>query len=173
MALRGASAEQDVQSQAMNQAVGDPAASASRPASEFRLRGALVAVPCLAVLWIAHGLTPRRAGFGTHENLGLPPCSFLAKTGYPCPSCGLTTATSAVVHGQFRAAWFAHPMGFVIVAGLAAAGLLGLGELLTGRDFLRWLRPGAWWAVVALVSLLGGWGFKVAHGLATGALPIR
>ena len=162
-----------MQSEAIEQVVGGAAAPANRPEPAIRLRGALVAVPCLAVLWIAHELSPRRAGYGTHENLGLPPCSFLARTGYPCPSCGLTTATTAVVHGEFRAAWFAHPMGFVIVAGLAAVGLLGLAELLGGRDFLRLLRPGAWWAVVALGSLLGGWGFKVAYGLATGLLPVR
>ena len=44
---------------------------------------------------------------------------------------------------------------------------------MTGRDVLRLLRPGVWWAVVIGVGLLGGWAFKIIHGLATGTLPAR
>jgi len=159
-----------------SEAAGQAAAGrfrAARPGIGLRLRGALLGLPCLAVLWAAHSLAPREAGYGTHEDLGLPPCGFLMRTGYPCPSCGLTTSAAAVVHGEFRKAFLAHPMGFVVVAGLAAVGVLGSAELLIGRDFLRFLRPGAWWAVVALAGLLGGWGFKIAYGLSAGTLPIR
>jgi len=145
----------------------------ARPGIGLRLRGALLGLPCLGMLWLAHSLAPREAGYGTHENLELPACAFLSRTGYPCPSCGLTTSTAAVVHGEFRKAFLAHPMGFVLVAGLAAVGVLGSAELLLGRNLLRFLRPGAWWAVVALVGLLGGWGFKIAYGLSTGVLPVR
>ena len=144
-----------------------------RPSMRLRLRGALLGLPCLGMLALAHGLTPREAGWGTHENLGLPACGFLSRTGYPCPSCGLTTSTAAVAHGEFRKAFLAHPMGFVIAAGLAAVGVLGSAELLSGRDCLRFLRPGPWWAVVVLAGLLGGWAFKIAYGLSTGELPIR
>jgi hypothetical protein len=139
----------------------------------LRLRGLVLLVPCVSVIWIAHWLTPRKAGHGTHEELGLPPCSFLVRTGYPCPSCGLTTSFAAVVRGSLREALLAHPFGPVLFVGTAAVGLCALAELLFGRDFLRFLRPGAWWAVVALVGLLGGWGVKIACGLASGALPAR
>lgn len=162
-----------MQSQAAEKSAEAPAAGTVSPRMALRLRGALLGLPCLGLLWLAHSVPPRRAGHGTHEDLGLPACSFLSRTGYPCPSCGLTTSTSALMHAEFRGAFLAHPMGYVVVAGAAAVGLLGLAELLSGRDALRLLRPGAWWAVVALVGLLGGWGFKIAHGLATGALPIR
>ena len=162
-----------MQSEVAERAVATGHVGTARPGIGLRLRGALLGLPCLGVLWLAHSLTPRQAGYGTHENLGLPACSFLSRTGYPCPSCGLTTSTAAVVHGEFLKAFHAHPMGFVLVAGLAAVGVLGSGELLLGRDFLRFLHPGGWWAVVALVALLGGWGFKIACGLSTGRLPVR
>ena len=139
----------------------------------LRVRGAVLLIPCLAVFALARCLTPHQAGYGTHEDLHLPPCGFLSRTGYPCPSCGLTTSMSALTHGQVRSALLAHPFGPIFAAALAAVALCGAGELLAGRDYLRLLRPGPWWAVAVLVGLLGGWAFKIAHGLANGTLPVR
>ena len=139
----------------------------------FRLRGVLVAGPCLAMLALGASLTPRRAGHGTHEKLGLPPCSFLSRTCYPCPSCGLTTSFAAMMHGQVVHAFESHPFGVVLVLAVAALGATGLLELLLGRDFLRFLRPGVWWAYVLFGGLLVGWGGKIAIGLARGTLPIH
>ena len=51
---------------------------------------------CLAV-W----LSPDSRGFGTHQQLGLPPCSFQQLFGVPCPSCGMTTSFSHFVRGQW------------------------------------------------------------------------
>ena len=46
-------------------------------------------------------------------------------------------------------------------------------EALTGRDFLRLLRPGVWWAWAAVIGLVAGWGLKVLLGVADGTLPLR
>jgi hypothetical protein len=173
MGFCGTLAEQGMHSEAIEQVVGGAAAPADRPESAFRLRGALVALPCLAVLWIAYELTPRRAGYGTHENLGLPPCSFLARTGYPCPSCGLTTSFAAMARGDVAAAAVAHPFGAALFVVIAVVGAVGLAELVSDRDVLRRLRPGAWWAIAAVAGLLLGWGAKIALGLANGTLPVR
>lgn len=45
----------------------------------------------------------------THRKLGLPPCTFNDVTGMPCPSCGMTTSFSLLMHGDIvnslRANW--------------------------------------------------------------------
>jgi hypothetical protein len=36
----------------------------------------------------------------THRQLGLPACTFYEITGLPCPSCGMTTSFSLLIHGD-------------------------------------------------------------------------
>jgi hypothetical protein len=36
----------------------------------------------------------------THRGLGLPACTFYEQTGYPCPSCGMTTSFALLVRGD-------------------------------------------------------------------------
>ena len=79
-------------------------------------------------------LAPDPAGHGTHQQLGLPPCTIYYLTGRPCPSCGLTTSVSAIIHGQFALAWRANPIGFLIVAGAAAVACNSLMALVWGRS---------------------------------------
>ena len=50
---------------------------------------------------VAASVTPDPRGFGTHQRLGLPPCSFITLFGIPCPSCGGTTAFAHFVRGQW------------------------------------------------------------------------
>lgn len=139
----------------------------------LRLRGAALVTACSAVLMTAALLTPRAGGHGTHEELGLPACSFLARTGYPCPSCGLTTSVSAAVHGRFIYAFNAHPFGLLLVAGLLILTFTGMLELVYGRGFVRRLRPGPWWAVGAYAGMLLGWGWKLLAGMASGKYPLH
>ena len=76
----------------------------SAPAVTARLRGGALVLSCGTVLVVAALLTPRASGQGTHQQLGLPACSFLVQTGYPCPSCGLTTSVVAMAHGKLQQA---------------------------------------------------------------------
>ena len=62
-------------------------------------------VGLLGLLSLAAFLTPDPHGHGTHRQLGLPPCTFLALTGRPCPTCGMTTAWAYLVRGQWRDAF--------------------------------------------------------------------
>ena len=149
------------------------AAPAGRRRVGFRLRGALLFVPSAVVIGLAAWLTPSSTGYGTHQQLGLPGCSFLWRTGYPCPSCGLTSSFAAMAHGRVAEAVRDHPFGPILVLVATIMGLCGLAELVSGRDVLHVLRPGAWWAVVAIVGLLAGWGIKIALGMAHGTLPVR
>jgi hypothetical protein len=54
------------------------------------------------------------------------PCTFAEMTGLPCPGCGLTRATSALLHGDWRTSWQFHPFagGFLLAGFFVAAGAL-------------------------------------------------
>ena len=73
--------------------------------------------------WDAKGAPLRH---GVHEQLGLAPCLFMEKTGWLCPTCGMTTSFSHVMHGQWQWAWQAHPLGtmFAVVGWVLVLGLL-------------------------------------------------
>jgi hypothetical protein len=143
----------------------------ARSAAGLRLRGAAVGGSALAILALAWALDPAPAGYGTHRQLGLPGCRFLAETGYPCPTCGMTTSVSAAARGRLAAAWYAHPAGLAIVAGLLAALAVGGFELVTGADVLRRVRPRPAWALVVAAVVLGGWAWMLLSGLAGGRWP--
>ena len=124
-----------MQSNVVNEVTELPPARAVGFGVVVRLRGAIIAAGCVAVVALAASLTPRRAGYGTHENLGLPGCEFLQRTGYPCPSCGMTTSFANLARGRVGAAWAAQPFGIVLFAGVLVLGAAGLGELVWGRDY--------------------------------------
>lgn len=145
-------------------------ASAAKAA---RWVGAAVAAPCLGVLLVALWLTPKPSGMGTHEELGLPPCSTLARTGLPCPSCGLTTSFANMAHGRVPAAIQAHPFGPVLFLATCVFALAGLVQAVTARPALAALRPRFWWALAALGGMLAGWALTLYMGLSSGRLPLR
>ena len=148
------------------------AARANRKPDSPRLRGLLVAGPCWALLVAALWLTPARGGHGTHEQLGVPPCSFLSRTGWPCPSCGMTTSISAMAHGQLARAWTAQPFGVMLFAAIIVGAGFGTFELATNRPALESLRPGAWWGYLLLAGMLTGWGWKCLAGYLSGRYPL-
>lgn len=84
----------------------------------------------LAVTVTAACLHASPTGHGTHEELGLPPCPSALIFSRPCPGCGLTTSWTAFVHGQFGAAFHAHPFGpllylfFTVTAFMALRGFI-------------------------------------------------
>jgi hypothetical protein len=76
----------------------------------------LLAISCTA-LAVASWLKPAASGYGTHTQLGLPPCAFLLVTGLPCPSCGLTTCFAYAIRLQFWSAFLANPFGLLAFFG--------------------------------------------------------
>ena len=77
----------------------------------------------LFVLWslvlvggftLAASLEPDPRGFGTHQRLGLPPCTFRLLFGIHCPSCGMTTSFSNFVRGRFIEAARANFAGLLL-----------------------------------------------------------
>lgn len=55
--------------------------------------------------------------------LGWPgwPCAFQETLGLPCPGCGLSRASVALLHGQWREALLIHPFVVLVPAFLVAA----------------------------------------------------
>ena len=75
----------------------------------------------MSVLGVAAWLHADPRGVSTHEQLGLPGCTFLQTTGMPCFTCGMTTAFTHAAHGHLLAALYTQPGGAVLAVLTAAA----------------------------------------------------
>ena len=137
-----------------------------------RTRRVLVAAALglAALLGVARRLEPDPRGYGTHRQLGLPPCAFLAVTGRPCPSCGMTTAFAWVARGRFDRAWRANPAGSLLAP--VCAGLVPwlLAAAATGRPRgSRTLETPLTVLVVAIVAVcLLAWTVRLIIGRESG-----
>src|SRR5262245_38782296 len=83
-----------------------------------RILAAFVSGVLAVALLVASQLRPDARGWGTHEQLGLPPCMLYAVTGIRCPACGMTTSWALVTHGRLAEALATHTIGTVL-AGVA------------------------------------------------------
>ena len=143
---------------------------AERLAWRMRLWAAGIALACLAPLLVAAVLSPNPDGTGSHEALGLARCQFLARTGIPCPSCGMTTSWTWFARGNLAASLYVQPMGTVL-AFLAACGVwVGFYVAATGRPVYRLLRvlPGRYLFVPLLGFAIVAWAWKIyihVHGI--------
>jgi hypothetical protein len=118
-----------------------------------------------AVLAVAAWLQPSPAGYGTHTQLGLPPCNFLRLTHLPCPSCGMTTCFTWMVRGQIAKAFLANPFGILAFLGTVTTIPAAI-VLLWRRISFRRITEGAHFtkAVYAATALYFlSWMFKLAE----------
>lgn len=131
-------------------------------ARQSRLVGAILLLLASGVLVTASWLHASPSGMGTHQQLGLPPCGFLQTTGWPCPSCGMTTAFAFATHGQLLDALATQPAGAVLAVATAAAALIGAWLLITGAPLApitRLVARPALFVALALLVLLA-WIYK-------------
>ena len=128
-----------------------------------RLFAALLVIGLLAPWILASILEPDSRGHGTHQQLGLWPCTFRVLFDRRCPTCGMTTAWAHLARGQLVPALRANVGGTV----------LGLLELAAGAWLLLSSAWGRWlgWvpnstalacaaAAVVLITLVD-WGFRL------------
>lgn len=128
-----------------------------------RLAWSVAALGSWSVVLLAAMLSPDPRGFGTHQQLGLPPCRFEDFTHVPCPGCGLTTSFAAMAHGQVLTALRAHLMGpmlFLLTVALA------LGAPYAARRALPLAQPLAHRAALPVLSV------TLAAGLVTFAIRL-
>lgn len=115
----------------------------------------------IGFVWALSQVAPDARGHGTHEQMGLPPCSWPILYGIPCPTCGVTTSAAHLVHGEVLDAFWVQPFGASLaLAGLALAGL-ALYCLVRGQSLMArlLLLPYPRIFVGAVALLLLAWGF--------------
>ena len=121
----------------------------------------LATAPLLLALALL--ITPDPRGFGTHEQLGLPPCRAIDWFGIPCPGCGITTSISLLLQGDLRGSLTTQPFGLIATFILAAFAVWGPFAALAGRDLgrdLSRLRFGPWGAALGAL-LAASWIYKI------------
>ena len=131
----------------------------------MRFTGALVGLSCVAVLVAAWHLQPEALPLGAQTQLSLPVCALQERTGYPCPTCGMTRAWGQAVRGNLLEAFRANMAAAVLALGSALGVLAGLGTALGGRSFydrivrpvLGLLRPKQWLYVGLGLIVLAWW----------------
>jgi hypothetical protein len=130
----------------------------TEPARRSTLRAEIVLlVGWLIMLALGLYLHPEPGLYGTHTQLGLPPCGFLLIFGKPCPTCGLTTSFSAMAHLRPVEAFEAHPGGPLLFAFVTMVGLACGYSVAVGRRYVLrgvWLER-AFVLVMALTLSLG------------------
>ena len=132
----------------------------------YRLGLTLLAIGLAALLGVARALQPNPQGRGTHQQLGLPPCTFVALFGRPCPTCGMTTSWAWLMRGHVVAALRSNASGALL--GMLA--LAGVPWLLVSAARGRWLpgTPGpevtAGMAVALVAIALIQWGWRLLAG---------
>jgi hypothetical protein len=142
--------------------------------SATRAKALAVLAGGIALLAAAAWLEPDPSGAGTHRQAGMPTCNMLLVTGYPCPTCGMTTAFAHTVRGQWPAAFHAQPAGFLLALATILAVVLSVTTVVSGKTWVvNWyrLRPGR--TAIAIISVFAvAWVYKIVAGLITGTLPV-
>jgi len=115
------------------------------------------------VLIIAAKLHPSPTGEATHTELGMDECQFLARTGIPCPSCGMTTSFSFFVRGNLAASLWVQPMGTALAILTTLAFWTALYIAVTGTPVSRLIRmiPSRYYLPPLFAWALIAWGWKI------------
>lgn len=66
-------------------------------------------------------------------NSGISVCHIKNLTGLPCPSCGITSSVTAILGGDFLAAWSNNPLGYLVLPALFTISFLLIRDLLSKR----------------------------------------
>ena len=107
-------------------------------------------------------LRPEASGYGTHEQLGLPPCRAIDWFGVPCPGCGVTTSVAWFAHGDLAQSFWTQPFGFLLALAATLALPAALAWTLARRDFASLvlaLNTRRTWTI-AIVLLAAAWVYK-------------
>jgi len=97
-----------------------------------RLLAAGLAIGMGTVLGIAAWISPDDAGHGTHEQIGLPACSWAIQFDAPCMTCGMTTAFAHAAEGDVLGSLLTQPMGMLLAVGTAVGFWFALYVAVTG-----------------------------------------
>jgi uncharacterized protein DUF2752 len=135
--------------------------SETERALRYRFACGFFAAVCLVPLVVAAFLNPASEGLGTHKQLGKPACGFYVRTGYPCPTCGMTTAFAHTVRGELYQAFAVQPAGALAALLCAVGAVGGIYITSTGRRIDHYLVRINWILCFFLtaVVVLASWGW--------------
>jgi hypothetical protein len=140
-----------------------PSATCAGGTLRRRVLGLAVSAPAALLLGIAAVLTPSPTGLGTHRQMMLPSCGWVAVLDVPCPTCGMTTAFAHAADGHLISSFLTQPMGFALALATAMALQIGLYIACTGSAlggvFARLLTRRTGWMVG--LAFLASWVYKV------------
>ncbi|MEQ1571010.1 MAG: DUF2752 domain-containing protein [Myxococcota bacterium] len=149
-------------------AVATHAVRIARQAWFVRSGSAVLALGIGGVFTLSALLVPSPDGHGTHLQLGLGTCTFLAMTGQPCPMCGATTSFALMAHLRPIEALINQPFAAFLFC--LSAGVLGVAVAETVDPRRRWDRILTWlgpresaFAAVFLGFMLVSWVYKIAR----------
>ncbi len=128
-----------------------------------RIHAIGVALAALFLLSIAFVLQPSGKGLGTHQQLGLPQCGWILAADVPCPTCGMTTAWSHTVRGEFATAFMTQPLGMLLALAAFLVFIGGSVTACTGYSFqpLLYRFPPSRIFFLLIGLALAAWGFKI------------
>ncbi|MFI4861421.1 MAG: DUF2752 domain-containing protein [Phycisphaerales bacterium JB063] len=132
-----------------------------------RIHNRLLALPIFlagsTVLGLAAWMQPNTRGMGTHQQLGLPPCSFEQVTGLPCATCGCTTSFAYAAEGSLLTAFVTQPFGALLAILTAMAVLVSGYALVTNMPLAPVVYAATRGKVVAgfIAVLLLAWGYNI------------
>ena len=126
------------------------------PDPELLWGSTLGAAALIAAAWL-------RSGFPA------PLCPLHALTRIPCPTCGMTRATNAILHGDIAASLAWNPLMTLVLSGAALyivyAAVVVIGKL----PRLRWTTPtrfeARWIRISAITLIVANWAYLLWRGV--------
>ncbi|MSR17770.1 MAG: DUF2752 domain-containing protein [Phycisphaerales bacterium] len=138
--------------------------AAAGAATVSRWSAAGIAAGLALVLGVAAWLEPAPLGYGTHRQLGLPPCGWMVAFNLPCPACGMTTSFALAADGRLLDSARVQPFGLALaiatVAGLCLASTQAILGWPVWSLLLRLVSLRLLWVLGA--ALLLSWCWKIA-----------
>lgn len=114
-----------------------------------RFVAAIVGPALLCPMAMAFLLAPDSRGHGTHEQLGLPPCTMEVLFGIRCPTCGSTTAFAHLAQGRPIEAFAANVAATLLALLLAPTAIWVCLAAIRGR----WLVAAPSGAAAVIIAL--------------------
>ncbi len=138
-------------------------ASAPRRSREHLLVVGTAILAAAVLVSLGLFLTPDPRGVGTHEQVGLRPCTTMELWGIPCPGCGVTTSVTKATQRNFWGSFKNQPFGFLcFLFGIAFVVWTPIAHF-RGRDLwadFNSLRLGRWLVVSCVLAGLA-WAYKI------------
>ena len=122
----------------------------------------LLAVGPASALLVASRLQPDSRGLGTHQQLGLPPCSMRMLFGIRCPGCGMTTSWAYFTQGEWLASAQANVAGFLLAWFSLAVTVIAVRSVVTGYPpSIRIQQVATLSGVAIMVVAFMNWGWRL------------